>query len=197
MTCNTEKMLTVAWLSVDRTLHVAYGNAFCSVMAWMIWRLTSRQKMWLPKNSTPYSVLCRCLSSFPHTGRYTSDSNIYVTYVCFTRNSYRTSCHYDEYHAILVLINNLASIVSRWRSCEFMRRTWHYWHKIYSFIIIIIIMIIIIIIIFINCNWFDTGGSGYFTCIQNIKLVTTKFKSGGLHEKRVVFYTVRFNIIIQ
>ena len=30
------------------------------------------------------------------------------------------------------------------------------------------------------------GGSGYFTCIQNIKLVTTKFKSGGLHEKHVV-----------
>ena len=30
------------------------------------------------------------------------------------------------------------------------------------------------------------GGSGYFACIQNMKLVTTKFKSGGLHEKHVV-----------
>ena len=30
------------------------------------------------------------------------------------------------------------------------------------------------------------GGSGYFTCIQNMKLVTTKFKSGGLHEEHVV-----------
>jgi len=30
------------------------------------------------------------------------------------------------------------------------------------------------------------GGSGYFTCIQNMKLVTTKFKSRGLHEKHVV-----------
>jgi len=29
------------------------------------------------------------------------------------------------------------------------------------------------------------GGSGYFTCIQNMKLVTAKFKSGGLHEKHV------------
>jgi hypothetical protein len=29
-------------------------------------------------------------------------------------------------------------------------------------------------------------GSGYFTCIQNMKLVTTKFKSGGLHDKHVV-----------
>jgi len=27
------------------------------------------------------------------------------------------------------------------------------------------------------------GGSGYFTCVQNMKLVTNKFKSGGLHEK--------------
>ena len=30
------------------------------------------------------------------------------------------------------------------------------------------------------------GGSGYFTCKQNMKLVTTKFKTGGLHEKHVV-----------
>ena len=30
------------------------------------------------------------------------------------------------------------------------------------------------------------GGSGYFTCIQNMKLVTSNFKSGGLHEKHVV-----------
>ena len=29
------------------------------------------------------------------------------------------------------------------------------------------------------------GGSGYFTYIQNMKLVTNKFKSGGLHEKHV------------
>jgi len=30
------------------------------------------------------------------------------------------------------------------------------------------------------------GGSVYFTCIQNMKLVTNKFKTGGLHEKHVV-----------
>ena len=30
------------------------------------------------------------------------------------------------------------------------------------------------------------GGSGYFTSKQNKKLVTTTFKSGGLHEKHVV-----------
>jgi len=40
--------------------------------------------------------------------------------------------------------------------------------------------------IIINFNWVITRGSGYFTCIQNMKLVPTKFKSGGLHEKHVV-----------
>jgi len=30
------------------------------------------------------------------------------------------------------------------------------------------------------------GGSDYFTCKQNMKSVTNKFKSGGLHEKHVV-----------
>ena len=30
------------------------------------------------------------------------------------------------------------------------------------------------------------GGSDYFTCKQNMELVTNKFKSGGLHEKHVV-----------
>ena len=30
------------------------------------------------------------------------------------------------------------------------------------------------------------GGSGYFTCKRNMKLVNTRFKSGGLHEKHVV-----------
>ena len=32
------------------------------------------------------------------------------------------------------------------------------------------------------------SGSGYFTCKQNMKLVTARFKSGGLHEKHVVAF---------
>ena len=52
-------------------------------------------------------------------------------------------------------------------------------------IIIIIITIIIIIILFTPIG-LSAGGSGYFTCIQNMKLVTNKFKSVGLHEKHVV-----------
>ena len=32
----------------------------------------------------------------------------------------------------------------------------------------------------------SSGGSGYFTCIQDMKLFTTKFQSGGPHEKHVV-----------
>ena len=37
-----------------------------------------------------------------------------------------------------------------------------------------------------NCMGLSPDGSGYFTCMQNMKLVTNKFKSGGLHEKHVV-----------
>ena len=48
------------------------------------------------------------------------------------------------------------------------------------------VIIIIIIIIIITAIGFSPGGSGYFTCIQNMKLVTNKFKSGRLHEKHVV-----------
>ena len=48
------------------------------------------------------------------------------------------------------------------------------------------IQFLIIIIITLTAIGLSPGGSGYFTCIQNMKLVTTKFKSGGLHEKHVV-----------
>ena len=53
-------------------------------------------------------------------------------------------------------------------------------------LIIIIIIIIIIFIYLFTAIGLSPGGSGYFTCIQNTKLVTTKFKSGGLHEKHAV-----------
>jgi hypothetical protein len=49
-----------------------------------------------------------------------------------------------------------------------------------------VIFIIIIIIYLFTEIGLSPGGSGYFTCKQNMKLVTTKFKSGGLHEKRAV-----------
>jgi len=44
----------------------------------------------------------------------------------------------------------------------------------------------IIIIYLFTAVGLSTGGSGYFTCKQNMKLVTNKFKLGGLHEKHVV-----------
>jgi len=49
-----------------------------------------------------------------------------------------------------------------------------------------ILIMIIIIIIFITAIGLSPCGNGYFTCIQNTKLVNTKFKSGGLREKHVV-----------
>ena len=47
-------------------------------------------------------------------------------------------------------------------------------------------LIVIIMIYLFTAIGLLPGGSGYFTCKQNMKLVTTKFKSGGLHEKHVV-----------
>ena len=46
-------------------------------------------------------------------------------------------------------------------------------------------MIIIIVIILLTDIGLSPGGCGYFTCKQNMKFVTTKFKSEGLHEKHV------------
>ena len=54
-----------------------------------------------------------------------------------------------------------------------------------SVLVTVIIIIIIIIIIFTAIGLLP-GGSGYFTCKQNMKLVAKKFKSEGLHEKHVV-----------
>ena len=50
----------------------------------------------------------------------------------------------------------------------------------------VVIIIIIIIVYLLTSIGLSPGGSGYFTCIQNMKLVTNKFKSGGPHEKHVV-----------
>ena len=47
-------------------------------------------------------------------------------------------------------------------------------------------LVIIIIIYLFTVNVLSPGGSVYFTCKQNMKSVTTRFKSGGLHEKHVV-----------
>jgi len=52
-------------------------------------------------------------------------------------------------------------------------------------LVLIIIIIIYLFIYLLQLGCYSCG-SGYFTCIQNMKLVTNKFKLGGLHEKHVV-----------
>jgi len=49
-----------------------------------------------------------------------------------------------------------------------------------------IIYLYFIFIYLFTAIGFLPGGSGYFTCKQNMQLVTTRFKLGGLHEKHVV-----------
>ena len=44
---------------------------------------------------------------------------------------------------------------------------------------IIIIIIIILLLLLLSAIGLSPGGSGYFTCIQNMKLITTEFESGG------------------
>ena len=45
---------------------------------------------------------------------------------------------------------------------------------------------ILLLLLLLAAIGLSPGSSGYFTCIQNMKLVPTNFKSGGLHEKHVV-----------
>ena len=53
-------------------------------------------------------------------------------------------------------------------------------------LLIIIIKLLLLLLLLFTAIGLSPGGSGYFTCIQNMKLVTNKYKSGGLHEKHVV-----------
>jgi len=50
----------------------------------------------------------------------------------------------------------------------------------------IIIFLLFLLLLFFTAIWFSPGGSDYFTCIQNMELVTTKFMSGRLYVKHVV-----------
>ena len=46
--------------------------------------------------------------------------------------------------------------------------------------------LLLLLLLLLTAIGLSPGGSDYCTCIQNMKLVTNKFKSGGLHEKHVV-----------
>ena len=45
---------------------------------------------------------------------------------------------------------------------------------------------LLLLLLLLTAIGLSPGGSGYFTCTQNMKLVATKFKSGGLYETHVV-----------
>ena len=51
---------------------------------------------------------------------------------------------------------------------------------------IIIIIVILFSLLLLTAIKLSPGGSGYFTCVQSMKLFTNKFKSEGLCEKHVV-----------
>ena len=47
----------------------------------------------------------------------------------------------------------------------------------------VLLLLLLLLLISIGLS---PPGSGYLTCIQNMKLVTNKFNSGELHEKHVM-----------
>ena len=47
-------------------------------------------------------------------------------------------------------------------------------------------LLLLLLLLLFTAIVLSPGDSGYFTCTQNIKLVTNKFNLGGLHEKHVV-----------
>ena len=47
-------------------------------------------------------------------------------------------------------------------------------------------LLLLLLLLLFTAIVLSPDGSGYFTCIPNMKLVTNKFKSGGLHEKHAV-----------
>jgi hypothetical protein len=55
--------------------------------------------------------------------------------------------------------------------------------KCADFCLLLLLLLLILLLTTIDLS---PGGSGYFTCIQNMKLVKNKFMSGGLYEKHVV-----------
>ena len=50
----------------------------------------------------------------------------------------------------------------------------------------VLLLLLLLLLLLFTAVGFLPGGSGYFTCIENMKLVTNKFKFGGLREKHVV-----------
>jgi len=60
-------------------------------------------------------------------------------------------------------------------------------HNVYfSLVSIQILLLLLLLLLLFTAIGLLPGGSVYFTCIQNMKLFTIKFKSGGLLEKHVV-----------
>ena len=48
------------------------------------------------------------------------------------------------------------------------------------------LLLLLLLLLLFTAIRLSPGGSGYFTCTQNMKLVTNKFKTGKLHEKHLV-----------
>jgi len=48
------------------------------------------------------------------------------------------------------------------------------------------VILLLLLLLLFTAVGLSPGGSGYFTCIQNVNLVITEFNSVGLRDKHVV-----------
>ena len=53
-------------------------------------------------------------------------------------------------------------------------------------LLLLLLLLLLLSSLLLTVIGLSPGGSGYFTCIQNMKLVTNKFKSEGLYKKHVL-----------
>ena len=52
-------------------------------------------------------------------------------------------------------------------------------------VVVVVVLLLLLLLLLLTATRLSPGGSGYFPCIHNMKLVTNKFKTGGLHDKHV------------
>jgi len=147
------------------------------------------QRYYVPDDTFPLTGLCdtwqisrseyevRCLTSYGVKPcrlvkiHKRFDRTYYLLYPASNRNIRQVPPDYSTQHPVAIflrIIMNMTHEVGGWvgggENCS------HVYLFIYLF----------------TATGLLTGGSGYFTWKQNMKLVTTRFKSGGLHEKHVV-----------
>jgi len=148
-------------------------DMFCSGWVPLMWRVTIQ--VIIPRHEisilfTMSGIRVRCASSLPQSWR------IWRWKIVWLHTTGRTT--------------SIAFRTQRGRAASNRYAGWRsplYYRYVCVCVCVCVCMYVCIIIIYsFTVIGLLPGGSGYFTCKQNMKLVTTRFKSGGLYEKHVM-----------